>query len=635
MDCEALLDSVEGIVWEFDPTTKRCRYVNRQAERLLGYPLEQWLKEDGVWPRCIHPEDHDWVVESCREQREVGHPFELEYRMVAADDRVVWLRDICTVTFEGGRATSSHGVMVDVTEQRLAEEAHRVTSERLTTILAEAPIVLFALDRDGFFTFCEGRALRAVGLKPSDMVGRSGSEAFLNIQGGAQIQANLQRALAGEEFTDLERAEGGAFETRYRTLRDAAGEPDGVIGVVVDVSDRVRAEDDRLAFEAQMQHTQKRESLGLLSGGLAHHFNNLLMTVAGNAELAVANIPPDSQGSSIAARLERIQRAARTGADLTHRLLAYAGAGEFEPHLLGLSALVRDTESLLRVSISKRAQLDFDLPAELPSVEADTAQLTQLILNLTSNAAEALGDASGVVTLRTGLFDAARDSLGQGFFGEPPEEGRFVFLEVSDTGAGMDAETSARIFDPFFTTRSVGRGLGLATSLGIVRRHGGFVRVDSQPGQGTSVRVLLPCAEDRSGSRVGAPQEELLTSGQGVVLVVDDEPDICEIARMMFEGLGFPVQVASRGSEALAWARAHQGPIAAAFIDFTMPEMSGDEVARELRQLRPTVPIVLMSGFLESQARSRLSEELDFAFLGKPFNLDDLARMLRDLVAPR
>lgn len=630
LDYEALLDSVDGIVWEVDPETMQFRYVSRQAERLLGYPVKRWLEEEGFWESRIHSADRRRVVDFCRAETRAGRAHQFEYRMMAADGRVVWLRDLCSVRVDSGGVTSLHGVMVDVTEQKRAEETLRVTSERLHTLARDAPIVLFALDRAGVVTFCEGHALGVAGFETAEIVGHSADTLFLDVPGGEQIRANLHRALAGEEFTDLERLAGRTYETRYRTLHDTAGEADGVIGVVVDVTDRVRAEGDRRNLEVGLQHTQRLESLGLLAGGLAHHFNNLLMTVLGSADLVAGELAPDS---STAARIERIQRAARSGAELTYQLLSYAGGGEFEPRRLDLSAVVRDAEDLLRVGISKNARLDLELSEDLPAVVADGSQLTQVLLSLTTNASEALGEDAGVITLRTGILDAARDDLGQTLFGVEPSSGAFVYVEAIDTGVGMDEATRLRAFDPFFTTKFAGRGLGLATALGIVRRHDGLVSVESQAGGGTRIRILLPCAED-SVSDSEEPRAGSAPSTEGVVLVVDDDPDVREIAAEMLVRLGFQVEVASRGSEALEWARTHRGPIAGVLLDITMPELSGAEIARELHQIRPDTPIVLMSGFQEGHARSRLQADLDVGFLKKPFGGEDLSRALRDRSPP-
>jgi signal transduction histidine kinase len=298
------------------------------------------------------------------------------------------------------------------------------------------------------------------------------------------------------------------------TRRNEKGEPCGAIGLVVDVTDRVRAEKDRRAIETQMQHTQKLESLGVLAGGVAHDFNNLLMAVLGNADLVLADLPGSGQARG---KVERIQRAARAASHLTQQLLSYAGTGELDAHPLDLSSLVAEMTDLLLVSISKKAELRCDLADGLPPVDADAARMTQVILNLVINASDALGDEHGEIRVRTGFFEADRECAAQAFLHGDLEEGPYLFLEVSDTGVGMDEVTRSRIFDPFFTTKFVGRGLGLATTLGIVRGHGGTVSVYSEPGEGTRFRVLLPCAMGATAVRRAPPAVEVSWKASGTL----------------------------------------------------------------------------------------------------------------------
>jgi len=620
---------VDGIVWEADPETLVFRFVSKKAERLLGYPRDLWLKEPQFWVEHIHPEDRSWVPGLCRRETQAQRPHEFEYRMIAADGRVVWLHDICSVGVEHGRVVSLRGVMVDITVQKQGEEALRVASERVRTLVGVAPIVLVALDAKGVFDFCEGSLLARAGISAEDFVGHGVDDVLPEIPDVDALRRNWRRALAGEEFTVQEELGGVVAETRYMTRRDEKGEPCGAIGLVVDVTDRVRAEKDRRAIETQMQHTQKLESLGVLAGGVAHDFNNLLMAVLGNADLVLADLPGSGQARG---KVERIQRAARAASHLTQQLLSYSGTGELDAHPLDLSSLVAEMTDLLLVSISKKAELRCDLADGLPPVDADAARMTQVILNLVINASDALGDEHGEIRVRTGFFEADRECAAQAFLHGDLEEGPYLFLEVSDTGVGMDEVTRSRIFDPFFTTKFVGRGLGLATTLGIVRGHGGTVSVYSEPGEGTRFRVLLPCAMGATAVRRAPPAVEVSWKASGTLLVVDDEPDVREIAQEMAERLGFDVHAAGCGNEAVAWLRGYEGPLAAVLLDVTMPDLGGDVVARELRRIRPELPIVLMSGFHEDHARMNLPAELRAGFLQKPFARDDLVRALRDVL---
>ena len=251
-----------------------------------------------------------------------------------------------------------------------------------------------------------------------------------------------------------------------------------------------------------MQHAQKLESLGVLAGGIAHDFNNLLMAILGNADLALLWLPPDSPAES---KLREIEAAARRAADLCRQMLAYSGKAQFATQPVNLSTVADEMAGLFKVSISENAALRCDLPAHLPSIEADAAQLRQVIMNLITNASEALNEGSGTISISTGQITCHRAYLADLDAGANLAEGDYVFLEVSDTGCGMDADTRARMFEPFFTTKFPGRGLGLAAVLGIVRAHHGAVKVRSEPERGASVTILFPVRKPTSPNRVPDP----------------------------------------------------------------------------------------------------------------------------------
>ena len=629
-DLEGVLDTVNGIVWECEPETFRFRFVSGRAEALLGYPVELWTNAPHFWADHLHPDDRDRVVSFRRGETAEGRDHVLEYRMLTADGRSVWRRDICSVVCENGRPVSLGGVMVDISERKRAEEVLRVTVDRLQAVMRHAPLVLFAQDRDGVVTLCEGRGLELAHIDPKDVVGRSIPDLFPGIPGAERIRANLRRALAGEEFTDLADFAGRTAETRYQPIRDERGEPNGLIGLVIDVTERVQAEKEREAIEAQMLHAQKLESLGVLAGGIAHDFNNLLMIILGNSDLVLEGLGP---GDGTREKVEQIHRAARSAADLTNQLLAYSGQRQVELGPLDLSQIVREMEDLLRVAVSKKAVLRFDLAEELPPIDGDSAQISQVVMNLVTNASDALGAENGVIDVRTGVQELRRGDLSETHLRENLTEGPYLFLEVSDTGAGMSEETRTRIFDPFFTTKFTGRGLGLATVLGIARSHRGAVRVYSEPGRGSLFHVVFPCSRRESADVAAPAPAPRLWSGSGTLLVVDDDAGVRELSGELARRLGFKVLSAEDGTRAVETFRAHADEIAAVLLDLTMPGASGGAVADELRRVRSDLPIVLMSGFSADHPTSGWAQTLGRAgFLQKPFTREDLAEALRGVL---
>ena len=390
------------------------------------------------------------------------------------------------------------------------------------------------------------------------------------------------------------------------------------------------------ASEAESRHVQKLESIGVLAGGIAHDFNNLLHVVLGNADIALSRIPASSPALQ---PLEEVIRATMRAADLTRQMLAYSGKGAFVVQHLNLSNEVREMATLLGTAITKQASLVWELASELPPVNADATQIRQIVMNLITNASEAVGDAGGTIALRTGVI--RRCELQDLSFanpvdpGEPSQDGEqvLVYLEVSDSGAGMAPDTLQRIFDPFFSTKFAGRGLGLAAVMGIVRRHQGLLRIRTEPGQGTTFRVLfpavagdLPASEPRASARSD-------WRGSGTVLVVDDEEGVREVAQRMLEEIGFDAVCVRDGREALELMQRIGDQVTAVLLDLSMPRMGGQETLRHLRAQRPELPIIMMSGYTEQAVvPSVRSGPGSTTFLQKPFLAQDLVEVLRPIV---
>ncbi len=393
-----------------------------------------------------------------------------------------------------------------------------------------------------------------------------------------------------------------------------------------EIRERERLEEQR--FEARLQHTQKLESLGVLAGGIAHDFNNLLVGMLGNAGLALLELP---QNSPARPAVEQIETAARRAAELTHQLLAYSGIGRFVVEPVDLSKLVSEMLDLLEVSISKKAELQCSFDEALPMIRADASQLRQVIMNLITNASDALEEKPGVVTLRTGSLIVDREFLEDTWASEAVPEGCYVFLEVTDTGRGMDASVKERMFDPFFTTKSTGRGLGLASILGIVRGHKGLIRVDSELGIGTAIKVLMPVSGKPASAQNAAPIELLSWEGGGTVLVADDEEIVRRMVGATLKRSGFDVIEAADGCECLELFKQRRDEIDLVVLDMTMPHLSGEETFKELRRIRPDIPVLLASGYNEQETNQLADKELA-GFLQKPFGPNDLLEKMRSLL---
>ena len=387
---------------------------------------------------------------------------------------------------------------------------------------------------------------------------------------------------------------------------------------------------ERRRLESQMQRTQKLESLGVLSGGIAHDFNNLLTGILGNADMAFRSLPQDSRERDL---LDQVKTAAEAAADLTAQLLAYSGRGSYRMEPIDLSELVEEMGRLLGSSISKKVRLEYDLGRELPLIEVDPTQIRQVVMNLITNASEAIGDAPGDVRLHTGSMYVGREKLVQSYTHDDLPPGEYVFLEVADTGCGMNEETLQNIFDPFFTTKFTGRGLGLAALLGIVRRHRGTIFVSSQVGAGTTFRVLLPASDAERTVEDDRIDEADAWQASGRALVIDDEPGIRRFAQMLLDEAGFEVDLAADGDEGIEMLQGEAGLPDLILLDLTMPQKGGIEVLSEIRRQSTEVPVVLMSGFTEGEVASVLEADARTRFLQKPFTAESLEEVLRTALA--
>ena len=446
----------------------------------------------------------------------------------------------------------------------------------------------------------------------------------------------LGRALAGERVEQAEvfirngTGQAGVWVSiTANPLQTPAGDLRGSVLVLRDISRAKRAEKEKERLEAQMQRTQKLESIGLLAGGVAHDFNNLLMGVHGNVALAMMEIQRDSPARP---RLESMKTAAKRLSDLTNQLLAYAGKGNAHKEVLDASELVFELGELLRPAVSKRATLQFACSKDLPQIFADATQIRQVIMNLITNASDALGEEPGIISLRTGRMEVDREYLLKAYLADDLSEGEYVYLEVSDNGSGMDRETLLKIFDPFFTTKFTGRGLGLAAVLGIVRKHRGTLRVESQPGVGTTFRVLFPIACGVSQPVRLSPKTSELASWTGKVLVVDDEEVVRTVTREMLEKLGFQVVAAENGVSGLKMYAEMHSQIKLVLLDATMPDISGHEVLSQMKALDPTSRIILSSGYDEVNVGRKTPNDRFTRYLQKPYSPQELVGVLEELL---
>jgi CheY-like chemotaxis protein len=366
-----------------------------------------------------------------------------------------------------------------------------------------------------------------------------------------------------------------------------------------------------------------------MAGGIAHDFNNQLAVVLGNLELALQDLP--SAESELRTSIINAIRAAEKSAELSGQMLIYSGSAVYLPKDVNLDDLLYKTKSLLQSSISKHVAIDFDICKTLPPIEGEPNQIQRLIYNLVVNAAEAIGDNAGDVTLRTGVMDCDEAYLNHSRLEKKPESGRFVFLEVADTGCGMDAETQRKLFDPFFTTKFWGRGLGMAEVMGIIKGHHGAIMVNSEDGKGTIVRVLFPAPQQVQASTVQVmeavetqPAVSASPAGRKTILVVDDEELVRRLVTRRLEVLGYLTITASDGEEGVRVFRDRQNEIDLVILDFAMPKMNGVEAFGELIRFKQDVKVILSSGYTEEVVLQSFPGQRPAGVLHKPYKMEEL-----------
>lgn len=481
------------------------------------------------------------------------------------------------------------------------------------------------------FTFVNEYARKLLGILPADWV--SEPAFWYQHVHPEDRELAMQNALSAQ-------TPGWTYPVEYRMvdahgatlwvqeLVTVIGEGEDVTGrrnVVVDITARIQAEE-------ALRQSQKLESIGVLAGGIAHDFNNLLTTILGNAEMLAPYVDVTPFNGRV--YLDKIERTTRRLAELTRQMLAYSGRGQFTVGRIDLNAAVREMADLLTVSTPKNVQIAYRLAPDLPAIEGGSAQIRQVILNLMTNAVEAIGEKPGNVVLQTGAVDIDATEASETFAEQGVAPGRYVRLVVSDDGCGMNEETLSKIFDPFFTTKFTGRGLGLAALRGIVRGHHGGIHLFSQPGEGTVFTLVFP-ALDKRAALVPPPTVPVSVRpiGQARVLVVDDEEGLRSLMVSALAEAGCTVYEAGDGEEGLARFEEHADEIDVVVLDLTMPKLGGDEVFRRIRAGHPGMRVILCSGYTEEDIIRHFDGQGLSGFIEKPFRPSELIKKIGEVLA--
>ncbi len=461
----------------------------------------------------------------------------------------------------------------------------------------------------------------------------------LLVTGHQELARQLGRLQAGSPamhvVVECKRQDGSVFpvDLQLASINAPALAPAALLITCRDVTEQRRGQAERQRVAEHLHHAQRLESLGVLAGGMAHDFNNLLVGVLGNASLALMDLSADAPAR---VAVQQIALAARRAAGLSQQMLAYSGRGAVAREPLRLSRLISELAQLLEATLPKNTRLELRLDAAEPEIDGDGAQLQQVVMNLISNASEAMAPRGGTVRVSVLTLDATELDRREPLLGTALAPGKHVCIQVEDSGVGMDATVRNRIFEPFFTTKATGRGMGLAAVLGVVRGHRGALQVGTTPGEGSAFRVFLPVSRgSRPTVASPAPVPSVpLVVRDAVVLLADDEEVVREVASRALERAGYTLIVASDGDDALAKGSERIEEIAIAILDLTMPGKTGAEVCEKLRLLRPDLPVLLSSGYSADEANDRFALLGLSGFVQKPYLPQELVDTVSRFVRP-
>lgn len=522
------------------------------------------------------------------------------------------------------------------------EQALRISEKRFRNLAEALPESVFEIDLDCVITYANPNTLERFGYSRTDI--RSGLKLMdfaikedKNLIFDHALKVFRNEVAGSLEFEALRKNQLTFPAQMHTSAILIENRVCGLRGFIIDITQTKNKQVQRLEMERRLLHTQKLESLGLLAGGIANDFNNLLAVIQGNLELAMDTIP--DKHSVPYTRMGQANVAVQRATDLTRKILAYSGKGQLMAQPININHFIDENQSLLQSLTSKTVTMNLDLTEENLSIMADPGQLQQVLINLVANASEAMEKKAGTLSITTGKRFCDAAFLSRSRLLEKPRAGHFVHITVSDTGSGMDEKNLERIFEPFFSTRLTGRGLGLAAVLGIVHSHGGAIMVKSRPGEGSCFQVFLPALEapdtyEEETNRLPAPPVLPVNRTQnGIILVVDDEKMVRSLCVEIMKLLDFSTLEAADGEEGLLLFRENSDTILCVIMDLTMPRMDGLTALHAMRRIRPDVKVILCSGYNSDDAVLQLTDKSPTRFLKKPFSITDLQAALTDILA--
>jgi len=627
-------EAIQGIVFDWNFVTNTT-YRSSGVQRMLGYPTEEVAPSPQWWQNLIHPDDLEATLRDLTSFIDQGELHgQIYYRMkhrngyyLHVDSNFLAIRD------KSGKVERIVGCIVDLTPRIQAEEAQRAAERNFHRLFHDIPQGLVVLDPQDRVIECNQAFVKLLGTTIEDVMEKPLDAIADKSEWRELLSLSEHSYVEGTDYAwekQITRKDGCRFPIHLQGKLipyQQFGRPCR-FGVIEDLTDRKQAELERHRLEVHLQETQRLESLGVLAGGIAHDFNNLLTVILGNLSLIKQDLPPRSLHHQ---SLEQSEQASRQAAELCRQMLAYAGRGKLENKPFDLSELVENSRALLSSAATRQHHLHFHLSSGLPYMAGDPSQIRQVVMNLVQNAAEAIPNAPGTIDVLTGVGPLDDSTLKQCLFANQHQSGQYLWLEVRDTGHGIDEVTRKRIFEPFFTTKFTGRGLGLAAVAGIVRTHRGMIQCHSVPLTGTFFRIYFPIDATASRAISTMMQSDAAVSkaklNQGTILVVDDEPSVRMVLARLLAKQGFAVIEAENGNEALEMVARHADALRLIILDLTMPQRDGLSTLQEIRKQQIDTPVVLISGYYSNDLIPQL-DQLQAKYISKPFTAQTLLAVI-------
>jgi two-component system cell cycle sensor histidine kinase/response regulator CckA len=621
--CRTLVDHLPAITYTSTINAGSTQlYVSPQVEEMLGPSPEEFIADPDLFANCLHPDDRDRVHAAWTRAYETGESLDLQYRIRHRDGTVRWLWERATsLRGCGHKPGYLQGIMLDITKSK------EVESERdlLGAAIEQSTDLVIITDLEGVIDYVNPAFEKITGYSRRDAIGRKRWSLQSSERGPDYYSQMQSRLKQGEPWTaeiKTERKDGTAYLQRSTIfpIHDASGATVNCVEIARDIT-------EQREVECQLRHAQKMEAVGQLTGGIAHDFNNILTSILANVELIASDVPQSHR--EVHQSIGEIHTAAQRGSGLVKKLMVFSRQEELRKELLDVAQVCRETGATLRRVLRENIDMQIVTDDSAGYINADRGAVEQILFNLATNAQDAMPDGGHlrIATERVILDQEGCATQGCNASGD------YVCFAVSDTGSGMTEETKTRIFDPFFTTKPVGQGtgLGMAMVFGLMKQHGGFVKVDSEVGRGTTINIHFPVAHGAVPQKTSKPRLQA-RGGRETILLVEDETAIRHLAGQVLERYGYKVVAAADGEQALEALSAPGSAIDLVLTDVIMPKLGGWELYQQATTNGDGPKFLFTSGYTDWDVRDSGKVDLTMPFLSKPWTMVELLAQVRNVL---